>query len=83
MFDASEETEVAKVRALEERMAFRAIELGGTCTGEHGVGTGKLKYLESEFGRPACDTMRAIKAAIDPKGLFNPGKCIPAAPARS
>lgn len=54
-----------------------AISMDGTCTGEHGVGQGKMKYLEAELGAPALDAMRAIKAALDPLGIFNPGKITP------
>ncbi|WP_226577507.1 FAD-binding oxidoreductase [Acuticoccus sediminis] len=56
-----------------ERLAKRAIDMDGTCTGEHGVGQGKMKYLRRELGG-TVDVMRAIKAALDPDGLLNPGK---------
>ena len=52
-----------------------AISMGGTCTGEHGVGQGKRAYLPRELGQ-ATDVMVAIKAAIDPKGIMNPGKIL-------
>ena len=61
---------------LNELLVSRAISLGGTCTGEHGVGMGKLKYLRLEHGDAAVDTMRAIKRALDPHNLLNPGKTI-------
>jgi D-lactate dehydrogenase (cytochrome) len=53
--------------------------MGGTCTGEHGIGQGKQKYIETELGSEAIDAMRAIKRALDPQDIFNPGKIIPAA----
>ena len=51
----------------------------GTCTGKRGIGQGKQKYLESELGPEALDAMRALKAALDPLNIFNPGKIVPAA----
>ena len=50
--------------------------MGGTCTGEHGIGSGKLKYMESEHGN-SLEIMRKIKKTLDPKNLMNPGKVIP------
>jgi len=55
----------------------RAIELGGTATGEHGVGLGKQEYLEPEHGEAAVDIMRGIKRTFDPNGILNPGKVFP------
>ncbi len=60
------------------RLVQRAQSMGGTCTGEHGIGQGKQKYLESELGPGALEAMRAIKRALDPQNIFNPGKIIPA-----
>ncbi|KZS99897.1 uncharacterized protein LAESUDRAFT_765110 [Laetiporus sulphureus 93-53] len=72
LFRDDAELEVA--RQLADRMAERAIALEGTCTGEHGVGIGKRKYLKQELGEGTIDFMKTIKRAIDPLNLFNPGK---------
>ncbi len=73
--DTGDEREVAVCRAFLDRLAKRALEMDGTCTGEHGVGSGKMKYLEAEHG-PGLDVMRTIKRAIDPKNIMNPGKIV-------
>jgi len=65
--------EIARARALHERMVLRALALDGTSTGEHGIGTGKIEFLERELGG-AVDLMRSIKRALDPAGIMNPGK---------
>ena len=69
----------AKARAIElgHVMVERAIELGGTCTGEHGIGIGKQKYLIKEYGETALEMMRVIKQSLDPNHILNPGKVIP------
>ena len=66
----------AKAEALAERVSLRAIAMGGTCTGEHGIGVHKLGALVAEHGE-AVDLMRAIKRALDPHGILNPGKTVP------
>ena len=76
MLDPDDPNELAKVTAISERLVERALKFGGTCSGEHGVGFGKLKYLAAEHG-DALGVMRAIKHAIDPNNLMNPGKLIP------
>ncbi|MGY3617141.1 FAD-linked oxidase C-terminal domain-containing protein [Bradyrhizobium sp. USDA 10063] len=73
LIDPASEVEIAGARALQARMVARAIAMDGTCTGEHGIGLGKIGYLTDELGE-AVDVMRSIKAALDPQGLMNPGK---------
>jgi D-lactate dehydrogenase (cytochrome) len=73
LLDTSSDAEMRAADELLHRLAERAIAMDGTCTGEHGIGQGKAKYLESELG-PALDVMRTIKAAIDPLNIMNPGK---------
>ncbi|MEP3046254.1 MAG: FAD-linked oxidase C-terminal domain-containing protein [Roseibium sp.] len=68
--------EVRKGQEFIERLTLRALDMGGTCTGEHGIGQGKQKYMEKEHGE-ALDMMRAIKSALDPDNLMNPGKILP------
>ena len=70
-------SEMAAAEHLTDRLVARAIAMGGTCTGEHGVGMGKMKFLEAEHGKDALDVMRAIKHALDPRNLMNPGKVLP------
>lgn len=78
MVDPNSPQEVEAVKGFLERLAKRALAMDGTCTGEHGVGQGKRKYLEAEHG-PGVAVMRAIKATLDPLNILNPGKIIPAA----
>jgi D-lactate dehydrogenase (cytochrome) len=68
-----DEREVREVHEFNARLIHRALALGGTCTGEHGVGVGKMKYLEEEHG-DALDVMKAVKRALDPDNRMNPGK---------
>lgn len=51
--------------------------MNGTCTGEHGIGIGKVKYMREEVGDGALDLMKSIKRTLDPHGLMNPGKVLP------
>jgi D-lactate dehydrogenase (cytochrome) len=73
LVDPAAPDEIARARAFHARMVRRAIALDGTCTGEHGIGTGKIAYLEEELGE-AVDVMRMMKRALDPTGIMNPGK---------
>lgn len=77
MLDPNDPDERARVAAANHRLVERALKFGGTCSGEHGVGTGKLTYLEQEHGAEALAVMRQVKAALDPKNLMNPGKLVP------
>jgi D-lactate dehydrogenase (cytochrome) len=71
--DGNDAGELVRAQGFIERLALRAIAMDGTCTGEHGVGHGKIKYLEAEHGG-AVAAMRAIKQALDPDNIMNPGK---------
>ena len=73
LLDDTSAQEIATAEAFVERLSMRAIAMDGTCTGEHGVGQGKVRFVEHELG-PAVDFMRAIKRAIDPLDIMNPGK---------
>ena len=57
-------------------MGHRAMEMGGTCTGEHGIGIGKRDFLKNMVGDVGVDAMYTIKHAFDPKGIMNPGKIL-------
>ena len=78
LIDPDEPAELELVLQLSERMVQRAIRMGGTCTGEHGIGLGKQKFLEQEFGEEGVALMRTLKLALDPDNLMNPGKLVPA-----
>lgn len=77
LVDPDNAEEVEQAEALNRRIVERALAADGTCTGEHGVGLGKQHFMLAEHGEAALDMMRALKAAFDPTGLFNPGKIIP------
>ncbi len=76
LYDPNDRVERDKAEALARRVSVRAIGMGGSCTGEHGIGTHKLDVLELEHGE-AIDTMRTIKRALDPYNIMNPGKTVP------
>ena len=73
----NEEEELKLYQPLNDRLVERALRMGGTCTGEHGIGSGKIKYMKAEHG-DSLDLMRQIKQAFDPDNLMNPGKMLPA-----
>jgi len=73
MIDPNQPEEIAEASRLNDRMVTRALEMDGTCTGEHGIGYGKMDFLFAEHG-DAVDVMASIKRSIDPDNLMNPGK---------
>ncbi|WP_110670071.1 FAD-binding oxidoreductase [Salinicola halophilus] len=73
--DRESEEELATLAAFNRRLIERALDAGGTCTGEHGIGTGKRVYMEAEHGE-GWAVMRTIKQALDPLGIMNPGKLV-------
>jgi D-lactate dehydrogenase (cytochrome) len=76
VIDPDDKAEFAEAARINDRMVTRALRLGGTCTGEHGVGYGKMGYLEAEYGPEALDVMATIKRSLDPDDLMNPGKIV-------
>jgi D-lactate dehydrogenase (cytochrome) len=75
LLDPDDPSELEQARQLNERMVARALAMGGTSTGEHGVGYGKMKFLEAEHGE-GLSVMRDIKRALDPENRMNPGKVV-------
>eukprot|EP01039_Chlorochromonas_danica_P003462 gene3462-3792_t len=75
-FKSGDPNEVKIARQLADQMATRAIEMGGTCTGEHGIGTGKKHLLKKEFSENTIQLMQKIKTTLDPHNLLNPGKVL-------
>lgn len=73
----SQDSDLVVAQEVVDRMARRAQELGGTCTGEHGIGNGKKKHLRNELGDGTVRLLKTIKKTIDPKNLMNPGKLYP------
>ena len=74
MFDPNDPNEVKMAKELANNMAIEAISLGGTCTGEHGVGMGKITHLYNEMGANTMTIMEKIKSTLDPNHILNPGK---------
>ena len=75
LIDTDDEAELAEAKALNERLVMRALAMDGTCTGEHGIGFGKIDFLISEHGE-AVSVMRTVKQALDPDNIMNPGKVL-------
>ena len=74
--DPNDHAAIERLEQFHTRLVQRSLSLEGTCTGEHGIGIGKIEYLVSELGSEAVDVMRAIKFALDPNGIMNPGKVV-------
>ncbi|WP_412478160.1 FAD-binding oxidoreductase [Azonexus sp. IMCC34839] len=77
LVDTDNAKEMEEAAWISRRVVERSIAMEGTCTGEHGIGLGKKKYLVAEHGEGAVEVMRALKMALDPKNLLNPGKVLP------
>lgn len=75
VIDPAAKHEIGEAAKLNERLIMRAIEMDGTCTGEHGIGSAKIEFLDAEHGG-AMRVMRAIKRSLDPEGIMNPGKVL-------
>ena len=76
VFVQSNAEEVARIKDFSRRLAERAQDLNGSCTGEHGIGLGKQDLMERELGVNGVDTMATIKRALDPNLILNPGKVL-------
>jgi D-lactate dehydrogenase (cytochrome) len=76
LVDVTDAEEVARAQELHRRMVSRARAIDGTCTGEHGIGQGKMEFLAAEHGAPALAAMAALKRALDPHDIMNPGKIV-------
>jgi D-lactate dehydrogenase (cytochrome) len=76
LVDLDDADEVKRAKGLSQRLVERALAMDGTCTGEHGVGQGKMQYLLAEHGAAALDAMVSIKRALDPQNIMNPGKIV-------
>lgn len=76
-FDPDDPAEISVIRKLNERLVARALAMDGTCTGEHGIGQGKRGFMRVEHGDRSIAAMRAIKSALDPLNILNPGKVLP------
>ena len=75
MIEPGNQAQIDEAAALHDRLIARALAMDGTCTGEHGIGYGKIDYLNDELGE-GVGVMRAIKLALDPDNIMNPGKIL-------
>jgi D-lactate dehydrogenase (cytochrome) len=76
LIDMSDPDEIARAKGFVERLVRRGLEMGGTCSGEHGIGQAKMKYMLEEHSPAALELMRTIKRSLDPKNIMNPGKVV-------
>jgi D-lactate dehydrogenase (cytochrome) len=76
VFDPEDPEELSRVVRGNDQIVGQALEAGGTCTGEHGIGYGKIAALRQEHG-DAVDVMAQIKSTLDPRDVLNPGKVVP------
>jgi D-lactate dehydrogenase (cytochrome) len=76
LVEGDSEDYIARLHQVNDRLIQRTLAAGGTCTGEHGVGYGKIKYLEAQYGSGAVQMMKAIKRSLDPNAILNPGKIV-------
>jgi D-lactate dehydrogenase (cytochrome) len=76
LVDPGSDADLDEAWALNARLVRRALAMGGTCTGEHGIGLGKREFLVEEFGAETVEVMRSLKATLDPRNLMNPGKVL-------
>ena len=77
LIDPNSAEDHAEAERLYERLLYRALAMEGTITGEHGIGMGKQKYMNAQHGAGTLAVMRAIKQALDPENIMNPGKMLP------
>jgi len=77
LVDPKSTADMDEAKALNSRLVKRALAMEGTCTGEHGIGMGKMASMRMELGDDVIDVMRDIKKLFDPDNLLNPGKVVP------
>ena len=80
LVDAGDPTHLERAERIVERVFRRTVEMGGTLSGEHGIGLTKRRFLSLEVGSTEMELMRALKRLFDPRGILNPGKIFPAEP---